>query len=260
MTINHLTALALLSGCVLCGVAQAEPVFTLSNSAAFFQGKYGTDKNIDIYYDATDLQLADDNWQLKLTLPVISIKNLPQGAILTGGNVTTISTSTQTRDSSGIGDVWLEGRYKIFAGSGLTPSISPYAKVKFGTASADKGLGTGLNDYEAGVFVQQAATPELFPFAKVGYRVVGKPAGSDYRNIATYQVGASYALSINSFITPMFSGAQSIVRGGPSPADFIVAWNYNLTAKGSGIQVYVDKGLTNGSANYGIGIGGQIVF
>ncbi len=72
MTFKHFSALALLSSCAVCGVAQAEPVFTLSNSAAFFQGKYGTDKNIDIYYDATDLQLADGNWQLKLTLPVIS--------------------------------------------------------------------------------------------------------------------------------------------------------------------------------------------
>ncbi len=260
MTIKHFSALALLSSCAFCGVAQADPVFTLSNSAAFFQGKYGTDKNIDIYYDATDLQLADDNWQLKLTLPIISIKNLPEGATLTGGNVTTPTTSTKTRNSSGIGDVWLEGRYKVFPGAGLVPSVSPYARVKFGTASASAGLGTGKNDYEAGLFLQQVATPELFPFAKIGYRVVGQPTGVDYRNIATYQVGATYALSDKSFITPMFSGSQSIVRGGPSPADLLVAWNYNLTKKGSGIQVYVDKGLTNGSANYGVGIGGQIVF
>lgn len=260
MTFKQVSALVLLSSCAMCGVAQAEPVFTLSNSAAFFQGKYGTDKNIDIYYDATDLQLADDNWQLKLTLPVISIKNLPEGATLTGGNVTTPTTSTQTRNSSGMGDVWLEGRYKVFAGSGWVPSVSPYTKVKFGTASASAGLGTGVNDYEAGLFLQQVATPELFPFAKVGYRVIGQPAGTDYRNIATYQVGATYALSSKSFITPMFSGSQSIVRGGSSPADLIVAWNYNLTAKGSGIQVYVDKGLSNGSANFGIGVGGQIVF
>ena len=260
MMFKRISALALLTSCATAGVAQADPVFTLSNSAAFFQGKYGTDKNINIYYDATDLQLAEDNWQIKLTLPVISIKNLPEGATLTGGNVATPTTSTQTRNSSGIGDVWLEGRYKVFAGSGLVPSVSPYAKVKFGTASASAGLGTGVNDYEAGVFLQQVATPELFPFAKIGYRVVGQPSGTDYRNIATYQVGATYALSSKSFITPMFSGSQSIVRGSASPADLILAWNYNLTAKGSGIQVYVDKGLSNGSANFGIGLGGQIVF
>lgn len=260
MIFKRFSALALLSTCAVCSVAQASPIFTLSNNAAFFHGKYGTEHNIDIYYDETDLQLSEDKWQLKLTLPVISIKNLPVGATLTGGNVTTSTTSTQTRDSSGIGDVWLEGRYKIYSGKGLVPSVSPYAKIKFGTASASSGLGTGKNDYEAGLFLQQVATPKLFPFAKVGYRVIGKPSGSDYRNIATYQVGATYALSAKSFITPMFSGSQSIVRHGANPADLIVAWNYNFTAKGSGIQVYVDKGLTNGSASYGIGVGGQIVF
>jgi hypothetical protein len=257
MFVKRLLSLSLLVACSSLVIAQADPVFTLSNSAAFFQGKYGTDKNIDIYYDATDIKVADKAWQLDLTLPYVSIKNLPVGA--TQGAIANSGT-TATHNPSGLGDVWLEGRYKVFAGNGLAPAISPYTKIKFGTASASNGLGTGKNDYEAGFFIQQTATPELFPFAKVGYRVVGKPTGQNYRNIATYQVGATYALSSKSFITPMFSGSQALVTGGTNPADIIVAWNYNLTAKGSGIQVYADKGLSNGSANYGIGIGGQIVF
>lgn len=240
--------------------AQADPKLTLSNNAAFFQGKYGTDHTINIYYDATDIQLSEHDWKLKLTLPYLSVKNLPVGAQISSGGVVTGATTAQTRNSSGLGDVWLEGRYKVFAGSGLVPSVSPYMKVKFGTASHSAGLGTGQNDYEPGVMLQQIASPKLFPFMKLGYRFVGKPAGTHYRNIATYQLGATYELSSNSFLTPMFSGQQSIVRGSSAPADAILAWNYNLTAKGSGIQIYVDKGLSSGSANYGIGIGGQFVF
>lgn len=247
----------LLSGTSL---AHADPKITLSNNAAFFQGKYGTDHTINIYYDATDVQISDKKWKLKLTLPYLSVKNLPVGAQISSGGVVTGATTTQTRNSSGLGDVWLEGRYKVFSGDGLMPSVAPYAKVKFGTASSSSGLGTGRNDYEAGVMMQQVASPTLFPFVKLGYRFVGKPAGSNYRNVATYQVGATYAVSSRSFITPMFSGQQSIVRGNANPADAILAWNYNVTAKGSGFQVYVDKGLSSGSANYGIGIGGQIVF
>lgn len=258
MRIYHVLAATTLLSC--CSLAHAAPNVTVSNNAAFFQGKYGTSQNINIYYDETDIQISDKAWRVKLTLPYLSVKNLPVGAQISTGSVVTQGTSTQTRNSSGLGDVWLEGRYKVFAGSGLEPSVSPYLKIKFGTASASSGLGSGKNDYETGVMLQQVVTPELFPFLKVGYRFVGKPAGSNYRNIATYQVGATYAVSDKSFITPMFSGSQSIVRGGTNPADAILAWNYNVTTKGSGFQLYVDKGLSTGSANYGVGIGGQIVF
>jgi len=258
MRIYHMLAATTLLSC--CSLAQASPNVTVSNNAAFFQGKYGTSQNINIFYDETDIQIADKAWRVKLTLPYLWVKNLPEGAQISTGSVVTHSASTQTRDTSGRGDVWLEGRYKIFAGAGLEPSVSPYLKIKFGTASASSGLGSGKNDYETGVMLQQVLTPKLFPFLKVGYRFVGKPIGLNYRNIATCQVGATYALSKKSFITPMLSSSQSLVRGGTNPVDAILAWNYNVTAKGSGFQLYVDKGLSTGSANYGVGIGGQIVF
>ncbi|ANJ68077.1 hypothetical protein A9404_12450 [Halothiobacillus diazotrophicus] len=252
-----LVATALLAG---TAVAHADPKITLSNNAAFFQGKYGTDHTINIYYDATDVQVSDKKWKLKLTLPYLSVKNLPVGAQISSGGVVTGASTTQTRNASGMGDVWLSGQYTLLPAEGHVPSVSPYAKVKFGTASSSSGLGTGRNDYEAGVMFQQIASPKLFPFAKLGYRFIGKPAGSNYRNIATYQLGVTYAVSPRSFITPMFSGQQSMVRGNANPADAVLAWNYNVTDKGSGFQVYLDKGLSSGSANFGIGVGGQIVF
>ncbi|OZB69926.1 MAG: hypothetical protein B7X36_13675, partial [Thiomonas sp. 14-64-326] len=74
------------------------------------------------------------------------------------------------------------------------------------------------------------------------------------------QFGASYAASQQHIFTLMYAGQQSMVAGASAPSDLIAAWNYNLTPNGSGFQVYVDKGLSNGSANFGVGIGGQIVF
>lgn len=253
-----LLSFAALASCSV--LAHASPKVTLSNNAAYFQGDYGTGQNIDIYYDATSLELSQDQWKLKLTVPYLWVKNLPVGAQISSGSVVTGGGHTATHDASGLGDIWLEGRYKIYRGSGLKPSVAPYLKIKFATASTSSGLGTGRNDYEPGVMLQQVASPHLFPFAKIGYRFVGKPNGSRYRNIFTYKLGATYALSHKSFLTPMFSGQQSLIPGNSNPADLILAWNYNVTAKGSGIQLYVDKGLSSGSADFGLGIGGQIVF
>ncbi|MBN2700698.1 MAG: transporter [Methylothermaceae bacterium] len=241
-------------------LAHADPKVTLSNNAAYFRGDYGTGQNIDIYYDATSLELKQNRWKLKLTVPYLWVKNLPVGAQISSGSVVTGGGHTMTHDASGLGDIWLEGRYKVYRGSGLKPSVSPYMKVKFATASASSGLGTGRNDYEPGVMLQQVATPRLFPFAKVGYRFVGKPSGSRYRNIFTYKLGATYALSHKSFLTPLFSGQQSLVPENSNPADLILAWNYNVTPKGSGLQLYVDKGLSSGSADFGLGAGFNVVF
>lgn len=240
--------------------AHAEPALTVGNTLSFFQGKFGTDNNIDIRYDATDIQYGDNDWRVKLTVPYVSESGLPVGATLSGGTVVGGTNTTQTRSASGLGDVWLAGHYKIFQGSGLTPSVTPYAKIKFGTASAANGLGTGKNDYEVGVGLQQIVGSNWFPFANLGYRFVGNPAGQNLRNIGVYQFGASYAASQQNIFTLMYSGTQAQIAGASAPSDLIVAWNYNVTPKGSGFQVYLDKGLSNGSANFGVGIGGQIVF
>ncbi len=241
--------------------AQADPLLTVGNTLSFFQGKFGTDHNINIRYDATDIQYSDSNWRVKLTVPYVSESGLPVGATVSGNTVVGGTTrSTQTRTSSGLGDVWLSVHDKVFQGSGWTPSITPYAKIKFGTASNADGLGTGKNDYEVGVGLQQVVGRNWFPFANLGYRFVGNPAGQNLRNIGIYQFGASYAASQQNIFTLMYAGTQSQVAGAPAPSDLIVAWNYNVTPKGSGFQVYLDKGLSNGSANFGIGIGGQIVF
>ena len=240
--------------------AHAEPALTVGNTLSFFQGKFGTNNNINIRYDATDIQYGDSNWRVKLTVPYVSESGLPVGSTIVGNTVVGGSGSTQTRSASGLGDVWLAGHYKIFQGGGLTPSITPYAKIKFGTASSDNGLGTGKNDYELGVGLQQIVGNRWFPFANLGYRFVGNPTGQNLRNIAIYQFGASYAASQQHIFTLMYAGQQSMVAGASAPSDLIAAWNYNLTPNGSGFQVYVDKGLSDGSANFGVGIGGQIVF
>ncbi|MDY0329626.1 MAG: hypothetical protein RBR52_03910 [Thiomonas sp.] len=241
--------------------AHAEPALTVGNTLSFFQGKFGTNNNINIRYDATDIQYGDGNdWRVKLTVPYVSESGLPVGSTLSGNTVVGGGSSTQTHSASGLGDVWLAGHYKIFQGVGLTPSITPYAKIKFGTASSDNGLGTGKNDYELGVGLQQIIGNNWFPFANLGYRFVGNPTGQNLRNIAVYQLGASYAASQQNIFTLMYAAQQALVAGAPAPSDLIAAWNYNLTPNGSGFQVYVDKGLSHSSANFGVGIGGQIVF
>lgn len=243
------------------GPAQATGQFTIGDLPAFYQGSFGTNSNLNIFYNSTYFQYQNSTLRLKLTVPELSVSGLPNGATLSGGGVASRGQpSTGTHSASGIGDIWLAAHYTAIQNQGLAPSIVPFAKVKFGTASASQGLGTGRNDYEFGVGLNDNIGTRIFPFAHLAYRIVGNPPGDNLQNIWTYNLGSSFEVTPRNIFTTMFSGAQSEQPGYSGPADLILAWNYNLTPAGSGIQLFVDKGLTNGSPDYGIGLGGQYVF
>jgi len=246
--------------CFLCQSAWAANTWTIGNIPAYYRGTYGTGQTIGIFYDPTFLQYHTKTLRLKLTIPYMSVSNLPVGTTLTNGTVSTRTSSTTTQTVSGWGDVWLAAHDTVIPERGLRPAIVPYAKVKLGTAQVSKGLGTGKNDYEFGVGINTTIATNMFPFAHVGYRFVGSPAGQQLRDIATYDAGVSVAITNQSIWTFMYSGGQSEQSGYAGPSDAIVAWNYNVTSAGSGFQVYLDKGLSNGSAQLGGGVGGQIVF
>lgn len=251
------------TGCVLALLSQsawATPTWTLGNIPSDYQGRFGTQHTIGIFYDPTFLQYQTSTLRLKLTVPYIAVSHLPVGATVTNGSLTNRTSSQKTTNASGLGDIWLAVHKTVIPEKGLRPALVPYVKVKFGTASASKGLGTGRNDYEFGLGVNTTIGANMFPFAHVGYRFVGSPPGQNLQNIVTYDAGVSAALTPRNILTVMYSGEQSEQPGYAGPADAIVAWNHNVTAAGSGFQVYLDKGLTNGSANIGIGVGGQVVF
>ncbi|AOU99514.1 hypothetical protein BI364_03570 [Acidihalobacter yilgarnensis] len=256
-------ATSVLSTALLAPIAQAKDAqLTVGSVPAYFSGTYGTANTINIFYLPTYIQYRKDRLRIKLTIPYESVTGLPQGATLAGSNLSTRGGQTQTRSASGMGDTWITVRYSATHASNGHVGVHPYAKVKIATASHSAGLGSGHNDYEFGVGFDGRAGGYTFPFAHVGYRLVGKPANSSLQNIATYDFGASYVLprSQSNILTAMFAGSQSEQKGYAGPADVIVAWNHNVTTQGSGFQLYIDKGLSNGSARYGIGFGGQIVF
>lgn len=267
MTVNGSTLFSLLTIPLLL-IALTSPAdaadnqWTVGSVPAIFSGSYGTANTIDIFYLPTYIKYQKNRFRIKLTIPYESVSGLPQGASLSGSNLSTRGSQSQTHTVAGMGDTWITIRYVAKYARHGQIGIHPYAKIKLATASHTAGLGSGQNDYEFGVGFDGRSGFYTFPFAHIGYRFVGNPAGSNLQNIATYNVGASYVLphSQSNILTAMFAGSQSEQPGYAGPADVIVAWNHNFTKTGSGLQLYLDKGLTNGSANYGIGFGGQIVF
>ncbi|MDA8129655.1 MAG: hypothetical protein M0Z73_13280 [Betaproteobacteria bacterium] len=223
---------------------------------SYSDGKYGTSADTKIFYLPFYAKYQDGDLGIKLTVPYISVEST--GAVLSGGTVIghkgkSGATASPTTES-GLGDVWLDGRYRIHGTGGASPDFVPYAKVKFGTASSSRGLGTGENDYEGGLGLEWAVAENWFPFVTAGYRFVGSPAGLNLSDFATYDGGVMYRVSQTDYLTAMFTGHGSAQAGTPAAADAMLAWNHRMGG-GIGLQAFLDKGLSNGSPDYAAGVG-----
>ena len=229
---------------------------SLGVQPAYFTGDYGTGTTTKITYVPVYAKYKTGNLSLKLTVPYIAVES--SGALVSGGTVIGSGTGNAVRRKSGLGDIWAEGRYR-YRGTGDAPDVSPYAKIKFGTASRADGLGTGENDYEGGLGFEWVVGRAVFPFLDIGYRFVGSPPGKNLRNITTYDGGLTYKVDAMNFLTGIYSGHQSTATGFAEASDLLVAWNHE-TRPGNGFQFYLDKGLGDGSPKYGVGSGAYMRF
>lgn len=250
----------LLAGCVgMPALAVADSSLSLGVLPSYSKGSYGGSGTTTITYVPVYLTYRADDLTLKLTVPYISLQGtgtlISDGRVLgrldTGKKATAVSTN-----ASGLGDVWVEALYRLH-GRGDAPDLIPYAKIKFGTASRSDGLGTGENDYEAGTRVEWGVGSGMTPFVDVGYRVLGQPPGVTLNNIFTYSAGVIADLDRRNSVTGMFSGAQSAVPGQQGPADIIVNWHHALDATRE-VQAFFDKGLSDGSPDYAVGVGIEV--
>jgi len=248
-------------GLMTPGIALGATQWRLGNQASFYQGDYGTGHTINIFYDATFLRYRRNRLKLKLTIPYESVSGLPEGSAVTGGGSVARSSGQQTttHSASGLGDIWVSGRYALVPVTRHHLGFDAYSKVKLATASHSDGLGTGRNDYEIGGGVNGYLAPNGYPFADLGYRFVGSPPNLHLNNIVTYDAGYAYQATSRNVVTAMFTGHQAEQSGESAPADLVFAWNYRVSAVG-GLQLFVDKGLTNGSPDYGIGAGAHLDF
>lgn len=239
--------------------------WSISNVPSYFSGDFNSPVRTDIFYDPTTIQAQGNGWGLDLTIPYIAISNLPNGATYDSSMVLNGGKGIQTHDASGMGDVLLAANYLAYQGTGFTPSVSPYALIKFGTASSSAGLGTGLNDYEIGSnFSENLGW--VHPYVTLGYDFVGHDTAFPLRNVVTYSAGTTVDLFLpgttasTDSLALVYSGSQSELASYPGIGTVTLAWNHTLTPAGTGIQLYVLKGVTASSPDVGAGCGLHISF
>lgn len=236
-------------------VAHAAPggKFSVETGMSYTSGQYGGTQSTTMSYVPITGKYQGETWAVKMTVPYLQITG-PASAInlLNGVNLTGTAADAAPVTRSGLGDVLVGATRNVYNGgeSGLVLNMT--GKVKFGTASSGKGLGTGKDDYavQAELFrVQDSATV----FGTLGYRVYGSPEGYTLRNVLYGSLGGSYKFGKETQVGAMLNMGQKAISTGSSRLEsiFFVNRKIDKTWKAQG---YVLKGFTNSVPDWGAGM------
>ena len=213
-------------------------------------GKYGGTNSTNILYIPFmgEYKIADD-WALKVTVPYIRISG--PGNVLP--NLGSVGTPTQTSSTtqSGLGDVVTSVTHDFYYDKTSGLLIGATGKVKFGTASRARGLGTGKNDTMLQLDVADSLG-DWTPFASVGYRVLGKPPGIELQNGFYGSAGATYKLAPATSVGASIDLKQKSTTTGSSLAELSGFVSHRLDGHWR-MQGYVVAGLTKASPDVGCG-------
>jgi len=253
LTIYAHTIKGLFLTCLLMPAsAGAESTFSWTTGLDYSSGKYGSANTTEIWYVPLTTRLETGDWQFKLTVPYVRMKS-PSGGVIIGydANGTPIRSGVGTPvTESGLGDLIASATYSLVARKDLLLDLT--AKVKFGTASVSKGLGTGENDL--GV-VMDAYFPhgKATPFLSAGYRRPGDPPGQNLRNTWQAGIGLAYKVSGQWSTGAMYDWRSAASTAGSPQRDLLLYAVYKPVSNWK-MQAYASKGFSDASADYGLGL------
>ena len=225
---------------------------SLSSGVDYSAGDYGAADKTKILVVPMSLRVGRGPLRLSATLPYLRIDspgNIVGGGA--GGPIIIDPNAPATRTvRKGLGDLSIGGTYTVptqILGFDLDLS----GRIKLPTSSKRKSLGTGKTDYQIrGELSRQFGT--WTPFASVGYRFLGDPAGVDLRNSVSTSIGTTKLVGSTVFIAS-YDYARATTDAVEDAHELFGAVSGRLT-KSLNWTTYGVAGLSEGSADYGIGL------
>lgn len=210
------------------------------------RGDYGQTGNTTIIYVPLSYRMDSGPWQFAATVPWISVDG-PGGVVRDLGR---IGSGGGSRSESGVGDIIVAATRNLALTTGGT-AIDFTGKLKLGTASRSKGLGTGEEDLHFQLDVYGKAG-ELTPFVTLGYKVLGDPPGTDLRDVFYLEIGASRPIGERRTAGLMWRGQERVVAGGKPQSEVTAFYLVRLDTEWTA-QLYGLVGLADGSPDLGAG-------
>lgn len=252
---SHTSFVVALTAAALAMVAQpASAGLSMLTGVDYSSGTYGDTEETRILYIPVTAKFEADRFVLRLTVPYVEI-DAPSGGdiIAIGPGGQPIRSGAGTRETNrGLGDVVASAGHTVFESAPSGFILDLVGKVKFGTADADKGLGTGETDYAVQLdgYKTLGRTTLL---ATLGYRVYGDPPGGDFENVAFGGLGAVYKFSPETSAGAIFDMRDNIVLTS-DPQYELTAFVTRKLGANTKMQGYLLTGFSDASPDWGGGL------
>lgn len=241
-----------LGAALLPGIAGADGTVRISTGIEYASGDYGSSAEIEETYVPISLTIAGGRLSARLTVPYLSVTG-PETALYGGleGEVDPVG-SPNVRES-GLGDVI--GAVTVFDlissnRHGLAVDLT--GKIKFGTADAATGLGTGENDYsvlvDAYKFIDGGAL-----VVTAGYKIRGEPAGVTLDDVFLGSVGSLFEVGKRARFGIFYDYREASLLNGDELRELSLFGSHRLSGAWS-VQYYVFRGLSDSSPDWGAGM------
>jgi hypothetical protein len=250
--------------------------FSASVGADYSKGDYGTSDSTKVFYVPFTATYETGAFTYSVTVPWIRVSG--NGTVVPGGfggsggagdaggidcrkrgtgactNVATpaTTTTTTTRSSeSGLGDIIAGATYNAFDGGDNGFVVDLSGRIKFGTASDTRGLGSGKNDYAV-----QANVDKNFngPYASagLGYKWLGEPSGVSYKNVIFGSLGGGYKYSKDTTVGVSYDWATAAVGGADRPQEVSIYASHRINDQYK-LGGWLYAGVSDASPDFGGG-------
>jgi len=239
--------------------ARAEGVeVSVDAGAEYTTGDYGGDQSVDEFYVPVTATLDLDRVAFRLTVPFLSVK-APALSVIDGPDGQPIVGDGPTVTSSGIGDVQAAVTvYDVLVSKDGDLALDLTGKIKFGTADADEGLGTGEQDY-----ILQADWFRFFSrftaMGTAGYSFRGDPVGYDLRDTFHVSLGGSYPLQDRVSCGAFYDYRESSVQDSEA-AQELTGWVSTGFGARARADFYVIAGFSDSAPDWGAGFSFRTTF
>ena len=223
---------------------------TFQNTSEFSSGHYGDPQATDSLYEAIAAKYQFGSTFLKVTAPFLYVKG-PGNVVPDFGSISSGVAPITSR--SGWGDIMATADQTIHFDFLPHTDFDLIGKVKFATASAKKGLGTGENDYYLQLEWTQYLTDKFSTIVDFGRRFVESGPEIGLHDVWYGSVGASWDLQKDLALDGYFDMRQptSPTSGSQLEGTLQIAKRFQPGWKAT---LYGSKGFASGSADITVGI------
>lgn len=249
-----LPAVTLLIMLLASNSAMAEGKVSVGLGYEQTSGDYGQTEETEITTVPLYFQYIRDAWRFKLSIPHISVTGdgsvIPSSGGMGGfGSFGSTGSSSVVETQYGLGDV-TGSISRSFRPQNSYMFYELTAAVKLGTASVEKNLGSGENDYSVGLY-SSYGKHALKPFLSIGYQLMGDTATVDYNDVLFARTGLMYQLNAKTLMNVSYDYQQATADGDDGKTlSFSVSRKLNQKWLAN---VYFLNGLSDSVADSGLG-------